>query len=78
MEMAVNDFRTSGKATPYDVVVAQALATVLSGGDTDITETLGEDDLLALEYQQFTQLVRKPETLARVQQMLETGKPLRN
>lgn len=78
MEMAVSDFRASGKATPYDVVVAQALATVLSGGDTDITETLGEDDLLALEYQQFSQLVRKPETLARVQQMLETGKPLRN
>jgi 3-hydroxyacyl-CoA dehydrogenase len=78
MEMAVNDFRAQGKATPYDAVVAQALATVLSGGNTDMTETLSEDDLLALEYAQFTQLVRKPETLARVSHMLETGKPLRN
>ncbi|MEZ5452405.1 MAG: 3-hydroxyacyl-CoA dehydrogenase NAD-binding domain-containing protein [Thiothrix sp.] len=78
MEMAVNDFRAQGKATPYDTVIADALATVLSGGDTDMTEALTEDDLLALEYAQFTQLVRKPETLARVQHMLETGKPLRN
>lgn len=78
MEMAVNDFRAQGKATPYDAVVAQALASVLSGGDTDMTDTLSEDDLLALEYAQFTQLVRKPETLARVDHMLETGKPLRN
>ncbi|WGZ93995.1 MAG: 3-hydroxyacyl-CoA dehydrogenase NAD-binding domain-containing protein [Candidatus Thiothrix putei] len=78
MEMAVNDFLAQGKTTPYDAVIAEALATVLSGGDTDMTETLSEDDLLALEYAQFTQLVRKPETLARVSHMLETGKPLRN
>ena len=78
MEMAVSDFRAQGKATPYDAVIADALATVLSGGDTDMTDTLTEDDVLALEFAQFTQLVRKPETLARVQHMLETGKPLRN
>lgn len=78
MEMAVNDFQAQGKATPYDAVVAQALATVLSGGDTDITDTLSETDLLALEHAQFMQLVRNPETLARVSHLLETGKPLRN
>ncbi len=78
MEMAVNDFVAQGKATPYDAVVAHALATVLSGGDTDITEILGETDLLALEHVQFMQLVRNPETLARVSHLLETGKPLRN
>ncbi|MEB4591420.1 3-hydroxyacyl-CoA dehydrogenase/enoyl-CoA hydratase family protein [Candidatus Thiothrix sp. Deng01] len=78
MAMAVSDFRTQGKATDYDVVIADTLATVLSGGDTDMTDTLSEDDLLDLEFAQFAQLVRKPETLARVQHMLETGKPLRN
>lgn len=78
MEMAVNDFRVQGKATPYDAVIAKALAVVLSGGDTDITETLSETDVLALEHAQFMQLVRNPETLARVSHMLETGKPLRN
>ncbi|WML88144.1 3-hydroxyacyl-CoA dehydrogenase/enoyl-CoA hydratase family protein [Thiothrix subterranea] len=78
MEMAVNDFVAQGKATPYDAVVAHALATVLSGGETDITETLSETDMLALEHVQFMQLVRNPETLARVSHLLETGKPLRN
>lgn len=78
MAMAVSDFRAQGKATDYDVVIADALATVLSGGDADMTDTLSEDDLLDLEFAQFAQLVRKPETLARVQHMLETGKPLRN
>ena len=51
---------------------------VLTGGDADLTETLGEDDLLALERRAFMQLVRQPRHLARIEHMLETGKPLRN
>ncbi|MEN9424187.1 MAG: hypothetical protein RL122_1570, partial [Pseudomonadota bacterium] len=78
MEMAVNDFVAQGKATPYDAVIANTLAAVLSGGDTDMTDTLSETDLLALEHQHFMQIVRNPATLARVSHMLETGKPLRN
>jgi 3-hydroxyacyl-CoA dehydrogenase len=78
MQMAVEGFRQQGKATPHDEVVAKALATVLSGGDTDITETVSDDDLLKLERQAFMSLVRTPETLARIEHMLETGKPLRN
>lgn len=78
MQMAVSDFRLQGKATPHDVVVATALAEVLSGGDTDITTPLNEADILALEHRQFMQLVKHPDTIARVQHMLETGKPLRN
>jgi 3-hydroxyacyl-CoA dehydrogenase len=68
----------TGKATPHDVVVSDKLAYVLSGGDTDITETLTEDDVLALEHEMFAQLVRTPGTIARVEHMLTTGKPLRN
>jgi 3-hydroxyacyl-CoA dehydrogenase len=78
LRMAVSSFRGLGLASEYDAVIADALAHVLSGGDTDITETLGEDDLLALERQAFTSLVRRPETIARIEHMLETGKPLRN
>jgi 3-hydroxyacyl-CoA dehydrogenase len=76
--LAVNDLQRQGKATPYDGVVAGALAEVLSGGDTDITQTLSEDKLLGLERASFMKLVRRPETLARLEHMLETGKPLRN
>jgi 3-hydroxyacyl-CoA dehydrogenase len=78
LELALEGFRRQGKATPHDVVVSQLLAAVLSGGKTDITESLGEDDLTKLERQAFMTLVRSEGTLARIEHMLETGKPLRN
>jgi 3-hydroxyacyl-CoA dehydrogenase len=78
MQMAVMDFRQMGKATPHDAVVSLQLAKVLSGGDTDITETVTEDELLELERDAFMTLVRNADTLARIEHMLETGKPLRN
>lgn len=78
LEMALGQFVRLGKATRHDAVVSTALADVLSGGDTDHTVELTEDDVLALERKGFMTLVRHPDTLARVEHMLETGKPLRN
>ncbi|MEK9721868.1 MAG: 3-hydroxyacyl-CoA dehydrogenase NAD-binding domain-containing protein [Rhodospirillaceae bacterium] len=78
LSMAVDGFRKRGLATPHDVTVAGALATVLSGGDTDVTETLSEDDLLALEKREFSRLACTSPTIARIRHMLATGKPLRN
>ena len=78
LDMAVAGFRASGAATPHDVVVSGRLATVLTGGDTDVTQTLSEDDLYTLEREAFLALIQTPATLARIEQMLETGKPLRN
>ncbi|MCB2081874.1 MAG: hypothetical protein KDD76_04500, partial [Rickettsiales bacterium] len=78
LEMGIRVFAKSGKATPHDVVVSKAVAKVLSGGNTSITHELTEQDLLNLERETFTQLIREPGTLARIEHMLETGKPLRN
>ncbi len=78
MQLAVNDFQLQGKVTPHDAVVADALSNMLSGDDTDMTQTLNEDELFALERKYFMQLLRTPATLARIEHMLETGKPLRN
>jgi 3-hydroxyacyl-CoA dehydrogenase len=78
IDLAVEGFRQSGKATPHDAVVAGQLATVLSGGDTDITDTVSEDDVLALERDAFVDLALHPQSMARVSHMLKTGKPLRN
>jgi 3-hydroxyacyl-CoA dehydrogenase len=78
LEMAVEGLRMRGVASAHDQVVARQLAGVLSGGDTDITLSVGDDDLLALERRAFMSLVRQPATLARMEHMLETGKPLRN
>ncbi len=78
MSMAVSGFRKNGMATAHDEVVSLALANVMSGDDTDMTETLSEDDLLELERKTFMTLAHHPDTLDRMEHMLETGKPLRN
>ena len=74
----VREFRARGMATAYDEVVAARLAVVLTGGDADQIDTVSEDDLLALERAAFMEAVHDERTQARIKQMLETGKPLRN
>ncbi|MEQ8347956.1 MAG: 3-hydroxyacyl-CoA dehydrogenase/enoyl-CoA hydratase family protein [Sneathiellaceae bacterium] len=78
LNLAVEGFVTQGKATAYDAVVAGEVARVLSGGDTDITEEVSEDQLMALEREGEMRLFRNEATLARIAHILETGKPLRN
>ncbi len=78
LEMAIEGFTASGKATPHDAVVAHHLAVVLSGGNTDITEELTEQNLLDLEHDMFMELVKTKPTLDRIAFMLENNKPLRN
>lgn len=78
LDLAVSDLQKSGKATPYDGVVSDHLAAVLSGGDKDYKDALSEDDLLKLELSEFMKLLRHDGTLERIEHMLTTGKPLRN
>jgi 3-hydroxyacyl-CoA dehydrogenase len=76
--MAAADFQRRGIATDHDVVVAGALADVLSGGTADLIDTVNEDQLLALERNAFMRLIKSAGTLARIEHLLVTGKPLRN
>jgi len=78
LDMAVAGFRASGAATPHDVVVSGRLATVLTGGDADPAVPVPASEISRLEREAFLALVRTPATLARIETMLETGKPLRN
>ena len=78
LALAVGEFARTGKATAHDVVVADALARVLTGGDADLTDEVGEEALLALEREAVLALMRTEGTRARIEHMLGTGKPLRN
>lgn len=78
MDIAIDNLKRAGKISDYDVEISQQLADVLSGGLCDITEALGEDDLLNLELNAFLHLTRQPGTLARLEHLFKTGKPLRN
>ena len=78
LSLAAQGFHKRGLATDYDLVVSDALAEVLTGGDADLVDTVSEQELLKLERDAFMKLVRSPRSIARVEHMLETGKPLRN
>jgi 3-hydroxyacyl-CoA dehydrogenase len=78
MSLAVEGFFQQGKATKHDVVVSGALANVVSGGNTDMTEVVTEKKLLELERENFMSLIKTNATLDRIEHMLTKGKPLRN
>jgi 3-hydroxyacyl-CoA dehydrogenase len=51
---------------------------VLCGGDVEPGTLLTEEWYLDLERQAFMELIATEKTQARIEQMLKTGKPLRN
>jgi 3-hydroxyacyl-CoA dehydrogenase len=62
----------------YDVIIAEKLAHVLSGGRVTGEQAVSEQYLLDLEREAFLSLCGNPKTQERMQYMLKTGKPLRN
>jgi 3-hydroxyacyl-CoA dehydrogenase len=77
LSLAVDDFYAKGDATWHDVVVADALASVLTGGETIPGRVLTENDLAQLEREHFLSLLKTAQTRKRVSHTLKSGKPLR-
>jgi 3-hydroxyacyl-CoA dehydrogenase len=68
----------SGYITDHDVTVSTKVGYVLCGGNVLADTTVSEQYLLDLEREAFVSLCGDPKTQARIQHMLNTGKPLRN
>jgi 3-hydroxyacyl-CoA dehydrogenase len=64
--------------TEYDAFLAKRIAYVLSGGEVRDNSFVQEDVILNLEREAFVDFWKEDKTLARVEHMLKTGKPLRN
>jgi 3-hydroxyacyl-CoA dehydrogenase len=62
----------------HDYTVAKAAATALCGGDVEAGSLVDEEWLLTVERRLFVELLKNEKTQARIAQMMETGKPLRN
>jgi len=62
----------------YDAFLAKKIAYVISGGDVRDNAEVAEDVILTLEREAFLELLKEEKTLARIDHMLTTGKPLRN
>jgi len=62
----------------YDAFLAKRIAYVMSGGDANKNTMMAEEGILKLEREAFIDFVKEEKTLARIDHMLKTGKPLRN
>jgi len=70
--------RSGQQISEHDARIALSLARVMCGGSLVHPAEVTEDYLLDLEREEFLSLAGTPESLARIKQMLDTGKPLRN
>lgn len=78
LQLALNDFRNKGLATPHDIVVGGVLAKTLTGGTTDYLDILWEKDILKLERDGIVALCKTKGTRDRITHMITKNKPLRN
>ena len=62
----------------YDAFLARRIAFVMSGGDVNKNSEVDEDTILKLEREAFIDFAKEEKTVARIDQMMKTGKPLRN
>ena len=78
IKLAIWTLHEQGYATDHDVTVSTKVAHVLCGGKVLSDTKVSEQYLLDLEREAFLSLCGDPNTHARIQHMLNTGKPLRN
>jgi len=78
IELFLYQMNQGGWATKHDLVVGKKLAWVMTGGERPYGTWTTEQEVLDLEREGFLSLCGHPDTQARIQHMLQTGKPLRN
>ena len=66
------------KILDHGLEVGKELAYVLSGGDTDLSKEINEDQMYKLELNSFMKLIETEKTQNRIIHTLKTGKPLVN
>jgi 3-hydroxyacyl-CoA dehydrogenase len=78
LKAAIHNLKQAGYASEYDAFISGRLAHILCGGEISSAQWVDEQFLLDLERAVFVELSQQPKTRDRIQQMLTTGKPLRN
>lgn len=78
MKLYAWSMRQGGYISDHDVLIAEKIAHVISGGRLSGEQSVSEQYLLDLEREAFLSLCGTEKTQQRMQHMLKTGKPLRN
>jgi len=69
---------SGGYVSEYDAFLAKRIAYVVSGGQARAGSAIDEETILKLEREAFVDFCKEEKTLARIDHMLKTGRPLRN
>jgi len=78
LKVTLLNLKEGGFISAHDYVVGRAVAVALCGGEVDKGTQVSEEWLLDVERREFIRLLKTAETQARIEHMLETGKPLKN
>lgn len=76
--VGTHGFHLGNYASEHDLLIANKIAWIMCGGDLSMPQEVTEQYLLDLEREAFLSLLGTKKTLQRIEQMLKTGKPLRN
>jgi len=74
----LSDMLSGQYISEHDLMLTKRIAYVISGGDVRVNSEVEEDVILKLEREAFVDFWKEEKTVARVEHMLKTGKPLRN
>jgi 3-hydroxyacyl-CoA dehydrogenase len=78
LKLGVWTMRQGHYISDHDVLIAEKLGNILTGGRLTGDQVVSEQYLLDLEREAFLSLCGHPKTQERMAYMLKTGKPLRN
>ncbi|MEX2601729.1 MAG: 3-hydroxyacyl-CoA dehydrogenase/enoyl-CoA hydratase family protein [Balneolaceae bacterium] len=78
LRVMLYNLQEAGQISPYDALLGERAAWVLSGGNVSEPQEVPEKTVLELEVKAIMELLHEEKTLKRIEQMLKSGKPLRN
>ena len=74
----LHNMKAAGFVSDHDALLAKRIAFVISGGNVRTNARIDENVILKLEREAFIDFWKEEKTIARIEHMLKTGKPLRN
>lgn len=78
LESGIINLQEGGHISEHDYLIASKLINILCGGQISAPARVNERHILDLEREAFLSLLGEKKTIARIEHMLKTGKPLRN
>ncbi len=78
LEVLIFNLTEAGWASPYDKILAEKVAGILTGGDLSESQEVPESYILKLEREAILDCFNDQRTHKRIEHMLKTGKSFRN